>query len=359
MSSSLDLTKTFTSFAGVDIKVILNGHHAGSMQAISYAIQREKAPIYVMGTVDPISFSRGKRGIAGTMISLMMNYHMLYSNSFEMESAYLDKGELFGEYIQKQAGNRNPNINDATQEGSLYRELLGADGQTASSTGEIRSKKFDLGTQTPNRLAINEQWISDYAESDLASNYQVAKVFYMDQILPFDVVIHAANEYGHTAQMRLFGCEILNEGSGFSIDDMVIENQMTYVCRTLLPWSPISSVKWEELNMRNQQASGTNATPPPSTPTASTSSASESSSVVTPSNVVAGIGGVMGGAVAGAAGAGFVPALVIGGLGAMAIRNNVNQAIYGGNYLDTRIDEYNRDNSMPHNLRAAGTNPVR
>ena len=276
MSSSLDLTKTFTSFAGVDIKVILNGHHAGSMQAISYAIQREKAPIYVMGTVDPISFSRGKRGIAGTMISLMMNYHMLYSNSFELEAAYLDKGELFGEYIQKQAGGRNPNINDATQEGSLYRELLGKEGET-SNNGEIRSKKFDLGTQTPNRLGINEQWISDYAESDLASNYQVAKVFYMDQILPFDVVIHAANEYGHTAQMRLFGCEILNEGSGFSIDDMVIENQMTYVCRTLLPWSPISSVNWEAMRLENSAAQGTssNQPVPPSNPVAASAPVSQ------------------------------------------------------------------------------------
>ena len=46
----------------------------------------------------------------------------------------------------------------------------------------------------------------------------------------------AANEYGQSAQMRLYGCEILNEGSGFSIDDIVIENQMTYVCRTILPW---------------------------------------------------------------------------------------------------------------------------
>lgn len=275
MASSLDLTKTFTSFAGVDIKVILNGHHAGSMQAISYAIQREKAPIYVMGTVDPISFSRGKRGIAGTMISLMMNYHMLYSNSFEKEAAYLDKGELFGEYVRKQDGNRNTDINNATTEGELYRELVGSGAN--GNTEAWRSKKFDLGTQTPNRLGINEEWISDYAESDLASNYQVAKVFYMDQILPFDVVIHAANEYGHTAQMRLFGCEILNEGSGFSIDDMVIENQMTYVCRTLLPWSPISSVNWEKMRLENSAAQGTSSNDPVpnSAPTAQTNTAAQ------------------------------------------------------------------------------------
>ena len=333
MSSSLDLTKTFTSFAGVDIKVILNGHHAGSMQAISYAIQREKAPIYVMGTVDPISFSRGKRGIAGTMISLMMNYHMLYSNSFEMEAAYLDKGELFGEYIQKEAGGRNPDINDATQEGSLYRELLGKEGETLSSTGEIRSKKFDLGIQTPNRLGINEQWISDYTESDLASNYQVAKVFYVDQILPFDVVIHAANEYGHSAQMRLFGCEILNEGSGFSIDDMVIENQMTYVCRTLLPWSPLGQANFQQMRNQNAAAAGTStsATPPASSP------------------VTSAIGSAVGAAV-------DTAASVYGAVNQAAMNFGSNVAewvINGGNYMDSSINRYNRENSSNPALRAA------
>ena len=40
--------------------------------------------------------------------------------------------------------------------------------------------------------------------------------------------------------MRMYGCEILNEGSGFSIDDMVVENQMTYICRTILPWQSFS-----------------------------------------------------------------------------------------------------------------------
>ena len=60
MATSLDLSRTYTSYSGVDIKVIINGKPAGSMQALSYAIQREKAPIYVMGSVDPVSYSRGK-----------------------------------------------------------------------------------------------------------------------------------------------------------------------------------------------------------------------------------------------------------------------------------------------------------
>ncbi len=94
MSSSLDLTKTYTSYSGVDIKVVVNGIQIGSMQAISYAIQREKAPIYVMGKVDPISFSRGKRGIAGTMISILLDKHFLHSEAFAGSTAVLDADEF-------------------------------------------------------------------------------------------------------------------------------------------------------------------------------------------------------------------------------------------------------------------------
>ena len=95
MASSLDLSKTYSSYSGVDIRVVINGRPVGSMQALSYAIQREKAPIYVMGSVDPISYSRGKRGIAGTMISLLLDKHFIYSDNFQDEKAYLDKDEIF------------------------------------------------------------------------------------------------------------------------------------------------------------------------------------------------------------------------------------------------------------------------
>ena len=38
------------------------------LQAISYAITREKAPIYTMGSADPRAYSRNKRGIAGNLV---------------------------------------------------------------------------------------------------------------------------------------------------------------------------------------------------------------------------------------------------------------------------------------------------
>lgn len=214
MASSLDLSRTYTSFSGVDIKVVIDGHVSGTMQAVSYAIQREKAPIYVMGRVDPLSFSRGKRGIAGTMISIMLDQHMMWREPWISSSrVILDNDEIVpDEFINSTnpantPNNFSSNINAFSGLGSvsgqgntpdLYREF--------ASGGAISS---EWGPQRPN---------------------------YVDQIAPFDISIVAVNEYGKAAMMRIYGCEILNEGSGFSIDDIVIENQMTYICRTILPW---------------------------------------------------------------------------------------------------------------------------
>ena len=225
MASSLDLSKTYSSYSGVDIRVVINGEPVGSMQALSYAIQREKAPIYVMGSVDPISYSRGKRGIAGTMISLLLDKHFIYSDNFKNEKAYLDKDELFEGAVRGGQG--------ATPVGSAEQEANLRDLAAGSNLRTVGGEPLAVD-QYGRRQDINFQ------ANDVANNYQVARVFYVDQILPFDVSIVAANEYGSTAQMRLYGCEILNEGSGFSIDDMVIENQMTYVCRTILPWRAFS-----------------------------------------------------------------------------------------------------------------------
>jgi hypothetical protein len=42
--------------------------------------------------------------------------------------------------------------------------------------------------------------------------------------------------------MRIFGIELLNEGYGVSIDDIVSEMQHTYVARTLVSWRPVGKI---------------------------------------------------------------------------------------------------------------------
>ena len=59
--------------------------------------------------------------------------------------------------------------------------------------------------------------------SDIQGFKEPATPWYSDQILPFDITLAAANEYGAAASAKLFGIEILNEGYGMSIDDSVAE----------------------------------------------------------------------------------------------------------------------------------------
>ena len=201
-NSSLDLARSYSSFSGVDIRVVIAGKMIGEMQAISYAVQREKAPIYVMGKVDPISFSRGKRGIAGTMISLLLDEHLLakHGQSNGLGRKFVaDKDEIYPSDIS---------LNDAS---------------------------------APNGANLGERGDAPVDQSNLTNNWQAATPHYVDQVLPFDVTIMAVSELGNASAMRIYGCEILNEGSGFSIDDIVIESQMTYVCRTILPWKKLAS----------------------------------------------------------------------------------------------------------------------
>lgn len=58
---------------------------------------------------------------------------------------------------------------------------------------------------------------------------------YADEILPFDVTLVFANEYGNRCALSIFGIEIINEGTGFSTDTVVTEKAYSYVARRVAP----------------------------------------------------------------------------------------------------------------------------
>ncbi len=79
---------------------------------------------------------------------------------------------------------------------------------------------------------------------NVGSMNELATPWYSDQILPFDVTLAGANEYGAMAAAKLFGLEILNEGTGHSIDDAVSEMQATFVVRAIEPMQAVPSKTW-------------------------------------------------------------------------------------------------------------------
>ena len=80
---------------------------------------------------------------------------------------------------------------------------------------------------------LTHRGITPVAEQTL--DVRSAMPYYADQIPPFNVTLTFANEYGQAAVRSIYGVELLNEGSGASMDDAGMEEAMTYVARDIGP----------------------------------------------------------------------------------------------------------------------------
>lgn len=193
-----EYTKTYTSFSGCDIVASFNGKTIGELQGITYSVSREKAPIYTMGSAEPRSFSRGKRGIAGSLVFTVFNRDALIEE-------FKDKlnGENLG--IQKFKANASHKNYLSIEEWDAQMSGYTGYNEGPGDNGELSGKVSDL--------------VGKYAP------------VYADEILPFDITITMANEYGQRAVLVIYGVELLNEGSGYSIDSVTTEKAYTFVAR--------------------------------------------------------------------------------------------------------------------------------
>ena len=81
----------------------------------------------------------------------------------------------------------------------------------------------------------------DRTITDISSEWALALPSYSDQVLPFNITLAGANEYGAMTAAKILGVEVLNEGSGFSVDDSVTESQATFVARAIEPLQAVIS----------------------------------------------------------------------------------------------------------------------
>ena len=183
-------TRAFNSFSGADIKAVFANNEVGNLMAVSYAIQREKAPIYVLGEANPKAFSRGKRGIAGSLIFIQFDTHAILEQ-FNM-------------------------------------------GDPADNLGKFAKKIYEI---SPEQLSSTTPIEISQVGVDPSRNAEVVKAFYADQLPAFDITVAAVNEYGVTAKCVIHGVELMNEGWGMGIEDRQADMQTTYLARAVTRWT--------------------------------------------------------------------------------------------------------------------------
>jgi len=166
-----------TTFSGSDIKSVFGNVEIGNIQGISWSVNREVRPIFVCGDPNALSYSKNKRGVAGSVVMTCFD-----------RAALRDIMELSTVYRTDQSYNPGNEFNTTDS------NPFGDD----------------------SRVAV-----------------------YADEIPPFDITLYGKNEFGKQMVMRIFDVTIISEGAGISIDDGIQEAQFTYVARHIDAWRPV------------------------------------------------------------------------------------------------------------------------
>ncbi len=247
--ASKEYAQTLTSFSGADLVANFGPKTIGELQQISWGIKREKAPIFTLGSPDARSFSRGKRGIGGTLIMAQFNRDALMSELVE-------DGELWKQIapiamftaagnLAKRGNERFATALEVTgwnRAGNATQSNMGAGGNfdsTGAYTGDGTGFGFSGGANSAGQVTPSQELGNDDATMvNMPMGFGLIRkenVLYADMIPPFDVTLTFANEYGQAAFQKIYDIEILDDQSGVSVDTIVMERAMSYVARRISP----------------------------------------------------------------------------------------------------------------------------
>ena len=221
---SQESIKTLTSFSGADMIATFGKRAIGELQSISWAVQRKKAPVYTLGSADPRSFSRGIRGVAGSLVFAVFNRDALIE---ELKKVWSD---IAPPAMFTAAGNLALASQDAFGQALT---MTAWDQRTTGGEKDVNGNTVARAEASAKQLGTDEK-----TQVQVPGGFSVIRkqnIMYADMLPPFDITLTFANEYGQAAFQKIYDVDILNEGSGISVDTTVMERQMTYIARRISP----------------------------------------------------------------------------------------------------------------------------
>jgi hypothetical protein len=235
-----DYAKTLTSFSGSDLVVNFGPKTIGELQQISWGVKREKAPVFTLGSPDARSFSRGKRGIGGSLVLAQFNRDALMEELVDDASVWKQIAPVAmftaAANIAQRASETFENLLGAAGWGDKVDSVIttpttDAPGLSTGATGYgyTGTTQISAGTTIGNDGATSVRVPPGFAQ------IRAKNIIYADMIPPFDVTLTFANEYGQAAFQKIYDLDILDEQSGVSVDSIVMERQMSYVARRISP----------------------------------------------------------------------------------------------------------------------------
>lgn len=248
--------QTLTSFSGADLVATFANKVIGELQQISWAVQRDKAPVFTCGSPDARSFSRGKRGIAGSMVFAVFDHDSLVEalqsvwDQIAPTAMFTAAGNIGASRYSENFQNAldmikwNNVVTTDALEGSDragYGFSYGAD-VSGDYTNQILAQTESGSNNTPefdeNGFVKQNGWKDSETKINVPAGFTPIRgdnIIYADTLPPFDITLTFASEYGHTAFQKIYDVDILNESSGASVDTVVMSRQVTWIARRLSP----------------------------------------------------------------------------------------------------------------------------
>ena len=185
---SQESIKTLTSFSGADMVATFGKRAIGELQSISWAVQRKKAPVYTLGSADPRSFSRGIRGVAGSLVFAVFNRDALIE---ELKKVWSD---IAPPAMFTAAGNLALASQDAfgqalTMTAWDQRTTGGEKDVNGNTVARAETSAKQLGTDGKTQVQVPGGF----------SVIRKQNIMYADMLPPFDITMTFANEYGQAA----------------------------------------------------------------------------------------------------------------------------------------------------------------
>lgn len=252
---------TYKSLSGSEIHAVFGNIKFAELQMLKYAISRQKAPVYTMGSADMRAIARGARSISGALIFSHLsigglvnamtkagakvflshdeqaNYNATYQKSGKMSEAQkkaLRAGGTLGQIgyvsqngLQPLTGSTTISTISTTGANTVLAPGVTYNSATAQTTTISRYDPFAEGTDV-------------FEEANYGS---CTNAFLADQLPPFDITLVGIPETAECGNVKasmqslvLRGVEIVSEASGTSIEDLVIEKQMSFLARSIRDW---------------------------------------------------------------------------------------------------------------------------
>lgn len=210
----------YTSKSGVEIQAVFGNKKFGDLHMIKYATQRDTANVHVMGSVDPVSVAKGKRATTGACVFAIFEKDRLLEAMAKDHKVFLTNHELanYGTLNQRDKFSNSSTRSKANRAGGTVR----VDGTISASS-------------------VDNMGYSVFAKSNFGQ--EVAPML-IDQIPPFDITLVGVSEStGDASRMVVHGVQFNSDQGGSSVDDLILERQVTFLARRISPWTQLTDLE--------------------------------------------------------------------------------------------------------------------